>query len=71
VKVKVIQKDVLLPAYGRVPEATVTGEVESVAGAPQLKPPGPGLKPEVQVMVTAEAGMAVAQLEKLELVEDT
>jgi hypothetical protein len=62
---------VLLPAYGRVPEATVNGEVESVAGAPQLKPPGPGLKPPVQVTVTAEMGMAVAQLEKLALAEYT
>jgi hypothetical protein len=55
---------VLDPEYGSVPEATVVFEVESVAGAPQAKPPGPGLKPAVQVMVTAETG-TVGQLEKL------
>jgi len=52
-----------------VPEATVVFEVESVAGAPQLKGPPP--KPSVQVMVTAETGMAVGQLEKLAELADT
>jgi len=61
---------VLDPEYGSVPEATVVFEVESVAGAPQLKPPGPGLKPAVQVMVTAETG-TVEQLEKLLATEYT
>jgi hypothetical protein len=60
----VTQKLVLFPALGSVPEATVTGEVESVAGDAQLTSLLPGLKSAVQVMVTAETGMVV-QLEKV------